>query len=423
MTQTALQGLKILDLSRVLAGPYATQILGDMGADIIKVEHPGSGDDTRNWGPPFLEHLDGSDSHESAYYLSVNRNKRSVAIDMKTLEGQDILRTLAMQADVVIENFKVDGLIKYGLDYASLSALNPRLIYASISGFGQTGPLAHEPGYDFLAQGMAGMMAATGLPENGPTKVGIAVSDILTGLYATIGVLGALQTRHVTGRGQHVDVALTECTLAAMTNIAQYYLTSGKVAPRLGNAHATIVPYQTFDTKDGHIIIAVGNDGQFSRLANALGHPEWLQDARFVTNIARVTHRADVIAAISPCFISRTTSEWLQIMRDVDVPCGPVNTMAEVFADHQIIDRGIRINLPHPLSDKGVDLVGSPLHFSDTPVQYHAAPPLLGQHTEGVLQEIGYSPQQVADLQARGVIYCQSIHNDKGMAKHVVSSC
>ena len=406
MTPTALQGLKILDLSRVLAGPYATQILGDMGADIIKVEHPETGDDTRRWGPPFLPRRDGTESAESAYYLSVNRNKRGIAVDLKTAAGQDILRKLAAQADVVVENFKVGGLVKYGLDYASLSAINPRLIYASISGFGQTGPLAHEPGYDFLAQGMAGMMAATGMPENGPTKVGVAVSDILTGLYATIGILGALQTRHATGRGQHVDVALTECTLAAMTNIAQYYLTSGQVAPRLGNAHPTIVPYQTFKTADGHIIIAVGNDGQFTRLANALNHPEWPKDPRFSTNIARVTHRAEMVAAITPCFTTRSTADWLQIMRDADVPCGPVNTMAEVFADPQIIDRGVRITLPHPLSQRGVDLVASPLHFSATPVQYHAAPPMLGQHTASVLQEIGYSPQQVADLQARGVIYC-----------------
>lgn len=407
MAMKTLQGLKVLDLSRVLAGPFATQILGDMGADIIKVEKPGSGDDTRNWGPPFLQADDAhATNRESAYYLSINRNKRSVAVDIATAEGQQIIRQLAEGADVLIENFKVGGLRKYGLDYESLAAANPKLVYASISGFGQTGPLASEPGYDFLAQGMAGLMTATGGPDAPPTKAGIAIADILTGLYAAIGILGALQARHATGKGQHVDVALTECTLAAMTNISQYYLTSGKLAPRLGNTHSTIVPYQMFATSDGHVIIAVGNDGQFGRLADLLGAPEWKSDSRFATNMARVGNRDLLLPLIAARLLARPTAEWLDALREADVPCGPVNTMDQVFADPQINARGIKINMAHPLAAKGVDLVGSPLHFSQTPVSYDHAPPMLGQHTEQVLRELGYSDDALSALAKKAVIGC-----------------
>jgi crotonobetainyl-CoA:carnitine CoA-transferase CaiB-like acyl-CoA transferase len=417
MTDAPLKGLKVLDLSRVLAGPFCTQILGDMGAEIIKIERPGSGDDTRAWGPPYLQSDTGAPNMESAYYLSINRNKKSVAVDIAQTDGQEIIRKLAQQSDVLIENFKVGGLVKYGLDYDSLHKLNPKLVYASISGFGQTGPLATEPGYDFLAQGMAGLMAATGAKESEPTKCGIAISDILTGLYAAIGILGALESRRSTGKGQHVDVALIDCTLAAMTNISQYFLTSGHVAPKVGNAHSTIVPYQVFATLDGHIIIAVGNDGQFRRLCGLLSAPEWANDDRFKTNPARVANRETLVALIAGRMAARASEDWLAALRDVDVPCGPVNTMDKVFAEPQMVHRAMKINLPHPLSSNGVDLVGSPLRFSDNPVAYDAAPPMLGQHTEDVLRSIGYGDDIISTLAKNGAIGCDPISHAKMKAE------
>ncbi|MBI1327561.1 MAG: CoA transferase [Alphaproteobacteria bacterium] len=385
---TALKGLKVIDMSRVLAGPYCTQMLGDMGAEVIKIEKPGMGDDTRGWGPPYLKDADGNDTTESAYYLSINRNKKSVALDVATEEGQTAIHSLLQDADIFIENFKVGGLKKYGLSYEQLKDKYPRLIYCGISGYGQEGPLSSEPGYDFVAQGYAGLMASTGVPDGEPMKVGVAVSDILAGMHACVAILAALHAREKTGKGQMVDVALTDCTLATMTNLAQYYLTSGKVPQRRGNQHATIVPYQAFKTADGHIVISVGNDKQFALFAKTL-QKDWATDARFATNKNRVIHREVLVPLIEPEIVKKTTAEWLGVLRAADIPCGPVNTMDKIFADAQILSRGMKIEMQHPLSDKPIALVGSPLKFSATPVEYKTAPPVCGQHTDEVLKKKG----------------------------------
>lgn len=393
----ALSGLRVLDLSRILAGPYCTQILGDLGADVIKIEKPFAGDDTRFWGPPFLKDADGNDTGESAYYLSINRNKSSAAIDISHPKGQDVLRRLIAQSDVMIENFKAGGLQKYGLGYPQLRETHPRLIYCSITGFGQEGPLAHEPGYDFLAQAMSGLMASTGEPDAPPMKTGVAVSDILTGLNAAIGILAALQAREKTGRGQVIDVALTDCTLSAMTNLAQYYLTSGKPAPRLGNAHSTIVPYQAFAAADGHLIVAVGNDAQFRRFCEAVDRPQWAADPRYRKNTDRVAHRDSLVPLIADIMRGQTIDNWLEILRGADVPCGPVNTMDRVFAMDQTKARSMEIAMEHDLAATPVKLTGSPLKFSATPVQYGRAPPYLGQHTRVVLEK--YLAMDAAEIE------------------------
>lgn len=382
-----LQGLRVLDLSRVLAGPACTQILGDMGADVIKVERPGMGDDTRKWGPPFLKDENGNDTSESAYYLSCNRNKRSIAIDITTKGGQDIVHKLLEKSDVLIENFKVGNLSKFGLGYEQVQARHPHIIYASITGFGQNGPLAPEPGYDFLVQAMGGLMAATGEADGAPMKAGVALSDIMTGLYAAIGILAALHDRHKSGLGQHVDLALLDCTLASMTNLAQYYLTSGKIAPRLGNAHSTIVPYQAFQTTDGHVIIAVGNDAQFRRLSEALNQ-NWADDERFTTNRARVLNRAALTPQIETIMAQKTTAQWTNLFRDIDVPGGPVNTMDQVFAQDQIAAREMKITMEHATSNTAIDLVGSPLKLSRSKVEYRLPPPAEGQQTRDILRSI-----------------------------------
>lgn len=401
----ALENIRVLDLSRVLAGPFCTQMLGDLGAEILKIEKPGAGDDTRFWGPPFLKDKDGNDTTESAYYLSANRNKKSVAIDIKEPEGQKLIRALIATSDIVIENFKVGGLEKYGLGYEQLRGEFPHLIYCSITGFGQTGPLASEPGYDFLAQGMAGLMACTGAPDGAPMKVGVALSDIMTGLNAAIGILAALHAREKTGQGQMVDLSLIDCTLASLTNIAQFYLTSGKNAPRLGNAHSTIVPYQVFETKDGHIIIAVGNNDQFGRLCACVGKPDWAKDERFAKNSARVLNRETLVPMIAPLIRGKSTQDWLDLLRDADVPCGPVNTMDQVFADPQVQARDMKIEMKHALSPDPMALVGSPFKLSATPVKYELAPPVLGQHTREVLEKIlDLTPDEIAQLKKRDVI-------------------
>lgn len=401
----ALDDIRVLDLSRVLAGPFCTQMLGDMGAEIIKIEKPGAGDDTRSWGPPFLKDANGTDTSESAYYLSVGRNKKSVAIDIKTAEGQALIRDILKECDILIHNFKVGGLEKYGLGYDQLKADYPALIYCAISGFGQTGPLAPEPGYDFLAQGMAGLMACTGEPDGEPMKAGVALSDVMTGLNAATGILAALHSRSRTGRGQMVDVALTDCTLAALTNIAQYYLTSGKCAPRLGNAHSTIVPYQAFKARDGYIILAVGNDSQFRRFCAFAGKPEWSDDPRFATNTARLAHRDVLCPMIADLIAAQTCAYWIEELREVDVPCGPVNTMDQVFAMDQTQARAMEIHMDHPLAPEPVALVGSPLKFSDTPVSYEIAPPVTGQHTSAVLKALlDLSGEEIAALERRMVI-------------------
>lgn len=383
----ALDKIRVLDLTRVLAGPLCTQILGDLGADIIKIEKPGAGDDTRQWGPPCLKDADGNDTTESAYYLALNRNKRSVAIDIATPDGQEIIHRLLEKCDVMVENFKTGGLDKYGLGYEQVKKRHPHIVYCSITGFGLTGPLATEPGYDFLAQAMGGLMAATGTPDGEPVKAGVALSDVMTGLYAAIGVLAALRARDETGRGQLVDLSLLDCTVAGMVNIAQYYLTSGTVAPRPGNAHASIVPYQSFETSDGHVIIAVGNDAQFRRLAECLGQ-DWADDKSYSTNPARLQNREMLTAQIATLIKKKTTAAWLEIFLETDVPAAPVNTMDQVFAMEQIKARQMEIALPHPLSPAPVHMVGSPLKLSETPVSYRRAPPWCGEHTDNVLKEL-----------------------------------
>ena len=384
-----LAGIRVLDLSRVLAGPWASQILGDLGADVVKVERPGNGDDTRAWGPPYLKDADGQPTRESAYFLCTNRNKRSITVDMASPEGQQQLQQLAAKADIVLENFKTGGLQQYGLDYASLNAINPRLIYCSITGFGQSGPYASRPGYDFLIQAMGGLMSITGVPDDeagaGPQKVGVALTDILAGLYATIGILAALQERNRSGLGQHIDTALLDVQVATLANQASNYLVGGMVPRRMGNAHPSIVPYQTFPTADSDMILAVGNDGQFARFCTVAGRPEWAQDERFATNPQRVRHRAELIPLLRQTTVMRSTAEWVSALEQADVPCGPVNRLDQVFADPQVQARGIQVDLPHPLGT--VSTVASPVRLSATPVQYRMAPPLLGQHTEEVLRD------------------------------------
>lgn len=401
----ALDNIRVLDLSRVLAGPFCTQLLGDLGAEIIKVEKPGAGDDTRGWGPPFVKDANGNDTTESAYYLSCNRNKKSIAVDIRSEEGQKIIKDLIAKSDIVIENFKVGGLKKYGLSYDDLKKDHPHLIYCSISGFGQSGPLASEPGYDFLAQAMTGLMACTGEPDEPPMKVGVALSDIMTGLNAAVGILAALNHRHQTGKGQYVDVALTDCTLASLTNIAQYYLTSGQNAPRLGNAHSTIVPYQAFEAKDGHVILAVGNNDQFARFAQFVGHPEWAEDERFARNSSRVVNRDVLVPLIKEVIAQHDVAHWIEGLQDVDVPCGPVNTMDKVFEMEQIQQRDMKIEMDHALASEPIQLVGSPLKLSETPVSYERAPPVCGQDTHEILEKLlDLSQEEITQLKEKGIV-------------------
>ncbi|MFB9125495.1 CoA transferase [Paraburkholderia dipogonis] len=404
----ALAGVRVLDLSRVLAGPWAGQLLADLGADVVKVERPGAGDDTRAWGPPWLNDSDGNSTGESAYYLSANRNKRSVTIDIASAEGQNLVRQLASKADVVLENFKVAGLAQYGLDYVSLKAINPRLVYCSITGFGQTGPYASRAGYDFLIQGMGGLMSLTGRPDGtegaGPMKVGVALTDIMTGLYATVAVLAALKRREQSGEGQHIDLALLDIQIACLANQAANYLVGGVVPQRMGNAHPNIVPYQEFPTADGYMIVAVGNDSQFANLCKTLGKPEWSSDERFATNPQRVKHRGELIALIHSMTVRRTTDDWVAAMEAAGVPCGPINTLDRVFADPHVQARGTRIEMPHPLA-KDVALVANPIRFSESPVRYRNAPPTLGQHTDEVLSDwLAAAATEIDELRAKNAI-------------------
>lgn len=408
MTKGALDGLRVLDLSRVLAGPWAGQILGDLGAEVIKVERPGRGDDTRAWGPPYLNDGQGAPTSESAYYLSANRNKQSVTIDITRPEGQRLVKELVAESDVLLENFKVGGLKRYGLDYDSLAAINPRLIYCSITGFGQDGPYAERPGYDFLIQGMGGLMSITGQPDGepggGPVKAGVALTDITTGLYAAIAVLAAVNHRHQSGEGQHIDMALLDVQVATLANQAMNFLTSGTAPGRMGNAHPNIVPYQTFPAADGDIILTIGNDGQFARFCEVAGRPEWATDERYATNAARVANRDTLIPALRQTTVMKTTAEWLRLLEDAGVPGGPVNTIEQVFEDPQVRHRGLRIDLSHPLT-KSVPLVGSPLRLSASPVRYQTPPPLLGQHTGEVLSQVlGLDAATIEQLQRDGVI-------------------
>ncbi|MCH4870812.1 CaiB/BaiF CoA-transferase family protein [Pseudomonas sp. TMW22089] len=404
----ALSHLRVLDLSRVLAGPWAGQILADLGAEVIKVERPGNGDDTRAWGPPFLKDAYGESTGEAAYYLSANRNKQSVTIDFTKPEGQRLVRELAAKSDILIENFKVGGLEAYGLDYGSLKALNPELIYCSITGFGQTGPYAKRAGYDFMIQGLGGLMSLTGRPEGdegaGPVKVGVALTDILTGLYSTVAILAALAHRQQGGHGQHIDMALLDVQVACLANQAMNYLTTGVAAQRLGNAHPNIVPYQDFPTADGDFILTVGNDSQFRKFAEVAGRPEWSDDPRFASNKQRVANRAVLVPLIRQATVFKTTAEWVSQLEAVGVPCGPINDLAQVFADPQVQARGLSMQLPHALAGL-VPQVASPIRLSETPVEYRNAPPLLGEHTQQVLERVlGLEHGLVEALREAGVL-------------------
>ena len=399
----ALAGIKVLDLSRILAGPWASQVLGDLGAEVIKVERPGEGDDTRKWGPPWLADGEGDPTDQAAYYLAANRNKTSVTIDFTKTEGQALVRQLAAQSDILIENYKVGGLAKYGLDYDSLKALNPRLIYCSITGFGQTGPYAARPGYDLLLQGMGGLMSITGPKDGRPQRAGVAVVDLLTGLYGVVGVLAALAARERTGEGQHIDLALLDVEVACLANQASNFLVSGVSPGRMGNTHPNIVPYQEFPTADGFMIVAVGNDSQFRAFAGVLGHAEWGVDAAYATNPARVANREVLVPLIEALTAGRSTQAWVEALEAVGVPCGPINLIGEVFDDPQVRARGLRVEMAHEAGGPAPG-VASPLRMSGTPVEYRHAPPVLGQHTEAVLGGLGLSADEIADLRARGVV-------------------
>ncbi|MGG2398957.1 CaiB/BaiF CoA transferase family protein [Pseudomonas sp. SH1-B] len=404
----ALSHIRVLDLSRVLAGPWCGQILADLGAEVIKVEKPGTGDDTRHWGPPYIKDAEGNDSREAAYFQSANRNKQSLTLDFTQPEGQRLIRELVGQCDVLLENFKVGGLAAYGLDYETLKAINPKLIYCSITGFGQTGPYAKRAGYDFMIQGLGGLMSLTGRPEGeegaGPIKVGVALTDILTGLYATVGVLAALNQRDQSGVGQHIDVALLDVQVACLANQAMNYLTTGVPPKRLGNAHPNIVPYQDFPSADGNFILAVGNDGQFRKFCEVAGIAGLADDPSYATNKARVANRAELIPRLRQATVFKTTAQWIELLEAAGVPCGPINDLQQVFADPQVRSRGLSFDLPNALGGR-TPQVASPLRLSATPVAYHSAPPLLGQHTDELLQRVlGMSETQVATLREAGVI-------------------
>jgi crotonobetainyl-CoA:carnitine CoA-transferase CaiB-like acyl-CoA transferase len=382
-------------LSRVLAGPFCAQTLADLGADVIKVERPGSGDDTRAWGPPYVRDAQGKDTSESAYFTSTNRNKRSIAIDIASPEGAEVVRKLASQCDVLIENFKVGGLKKYGLDYGSLKSSMPGLIYCSITGFGQNGPFAHRPGYDFMIQGMGGLMSITGerddLPGGGPQKAGVAVTDVFTGLYGAVAILGALRERDASGLGQHIDLALLDCHVAMLSNQNLNYMTSGQAPTRAGNAHQNVVPYQVFKTSDSFMILAVGNDSQFRAFCHVAGHPEWATDERFVTNSVRIVNRKVLIPMVEELMLTRTREQWMSDLEAVGVPCGPIQTIDQVFDHPQVKARELWRDIPHPIAGQA-PTTASPMNFSETPVQYTRHAPMLGEHTEEVLREFGIKP-------------------------------
>lgn len=402
----ALEGIRVLDLSRVLAGPWCGQILADLGAEVIKVERPKTGDDTRMWGPPWMKNDQGENTREAAYYQSANRNKMSVAIDISTPEGQELVKALAADSDVVIENYKAGSLKKYGLDYESLSAINPKLVYCSITGFGQTGPRAPEPGYDFIIQGMGGLMSVTGekddLPGGGPQKVGVAFADLTTGLYSTIAIQAALLNRHVTGIGQHIDMALLDVQVALLANQGMNYLASGKIPGRYGNAHANIVPYQVFRAADQDFIIACGNDKQFVALSAAIGLPDLPQDPRFVTNALRIQHRVEITELLAKHFLSNTAKHWVEAIHAVKVPVGLINNLEQAFQEPQVQARNMLVEIPHPLKEK-LTVIGSPIKLSRTPVEYRKAPPMLGEHTNEILSRV-VDEEKLEALKAQGIV-------------------
>lgn len=403
----ALEDLKVVDLSRVLAGPWATQILADLGADVIKIEHPGAGDDTRTWGPPFLSCPTTGKQGDSAYFTAANRNKQSLAVDFSMPQGQELIRNLARQADILVENFRPGTLARYGLDYDRLSADNPRLIYCSITAFGQSGSLKHRPGYDFAMQGMGGLMSITGQPDGSPgaepMKVGVAVTDLLTGMYAATGILAAVHARTLTGRGQHIDLALFEVQVAMLANQAANYLVGDVVPQRMGNAHPNVAAYQVFPSSDGHLILAIGNDAQFRRACAALGRADLAADPAFATNASRLLNRAAIVAELTATFRQRTTAEWLDVLEKGDVPSAPINRLDQVFSLPQIVERDVTVKLAHPTGP--LTVVANPIRLSETPAAYDRPPPLLGEHSDMVLsQQLGLDRSKIAELRAAGVI-------------------
>ena len=402
-----LAGYKVLDMSRVLAGPWAGQMLADLGAEVIKIERPNQGDDTRHWGPPYLQDQDGNNSSDAAYFFCTNRGKQSVTVDITEPQGQEIIRQLAVQCDVLIENYKVGGLKKYGLDYGSLAEINPRLIYCSITGFGQTGPYAERPGYDFLIQGMGGLMSITGEPDSengGPVKVGVAVTDLFTGLYAANAIQGALLERHQSGLGQYIDLALLDVQAAVLANQASNYLTGGTVPGRLGNAHPNIVPYQAFATADGHLILAVGNDSQFRRLCTVLDMPDWADNSDYATNSARVVNRQSLCGEISQRLTQHDIAHWLHLLEQHQVPCGPINSIDQVFQDPQILARNMLVTMEDKRAGE-VQLVGNPINYSRSGIEYTVPPPILGDNTDSVLGEyLEYSELEISTLRNKSII-------------------
>ena len=403
----ALSHIRVLDLSRVLAGPWCTQILADLGADVIKIERPGSGDDTRQWGPPFVS-VDGGGNEESLYFLATNRGKRSMTLDLSDSRGQKVVHELAAHCDVVVENFKVGALARYGLDYETLKGINPSLVYCSITGFGQTGPYADRAGYDFMIQAMGGLMSVTGEAEDvagtNPQKVGVAIADLVTGLYSANAIQTALIHRERTGQGQYIDMALLDCQVAILANQAMTYLAAGQTPVRMGNAHPNIVPYQVFETQDGRIILAVGNDGQFRRFCELADQPHLAQDPRFVANRGRVKHRAQLIEALALLMKSKNTDDWLNLLEPEGIPCGRINSIDETLNDPQVIHRQMRIQALHSSLGE-INLLGSPLKLSETPGEVRRAPPVLGEDTDQVLREVlGYEDSAIRGLHADGVV-------------------
>ncbi len=406
----ALDGIKVLDLSRVLAGPWCTQILADLGADVVKIERPGVGDDTRTWGPPFVKDANGNDTDQASYFTACNRNKRSVTIDMATPEGQALLKQMAAQADIVVENFKTGGLKQYGLDQETLRAAHPRLIYCSVTGFGHDGPYAERAGYDLMIQAMTGMMSITGRPDDvpggGPLRVGVALTDLFTGVYASTAILAALQVRDRTGEGQHIDMALLDVGMAILANQASAFLNTGKAPQRQGNSHPSLAPYQDFHTQDGSMLLAIGNNGQFARFCEAAGHAEWAADARFATNTLRVKHREVLIPLMQEVTRTRTTAAWVTLLEDKAVPCGPINDIAQAFDDAQVKSRGLAVTMPRDAGDGIASITGvaSPLRLAATPPVLRHAPPALGQHTQEVLAEMGIDAARFEALRSAGVV-------------------